>query len=84
MFYLFFAVIELGIFDLFSFSETGISTAVTKLNPKDTLFKFKRKGGDKNLSSCQKIPEEVIDVCQDLCFCETLSNNVEKGGKIDG
>ncbi len=33
------------------------------------------------MSSCQKIPEDVIDVCQDLWFCETLSNNVEKGGK---
>jgi len=42
------------------------------------------RGGDKNLSSCQKLPEEVKDVCQDLCFLETLSNKVVEGGILDG
>jgi hypothetical protein len=36
--------------------------------PDDTLANFKMRGGGKNLGSCQKIPDEVKDVCQDFVF----------------
>jgi hypothetical protein len=42
------------------------STAVFKLTPESNLANFKRRGGDENLSSCQKIPEEVKDASQDF------------------